>query len=50
MEDNDHYDIKELLAMTEETRLHFVITPKGSGRRKWDERHKERKKDYGENL
>lgn len=47
MEDNDHYDIKELLAMAEEIRLHFVITPKGYGRNKFEERQKERDKDNG---
>ena len=41
MEDN-HYDIKELLAMAEEARLHFIIAPRGYGRRAYEETQEER--------
>lgn len=46
MEDN-HYDIKELLAMAEEVRLHFIIAPRGYGRRAYEETQEERTKENG---
>ena len=46
MEDN-HYDIKELLAMAEEARLHFIIAPRGYGRRAYEETQEERKNRNG---